>query len=223
MSTLSSEKKYTANMQYYINLDKRYQSPDHLMAKKVNLLLTLLQPNSRFIDIGCGTGEVLLRAKDKFYELVGIENNENAINFAKEKIKNISKIRLINSKDGKIPYPNEYFDSATCLDVLEHMRDSKECLREIWRVLKPQSQLIITVPNWYDIINMRFFKRNSLHVQAHSPYGWINILRETGFKKVSWRAVDFPILHFDFLAKHFAIFGMCIAIILRKEKKHNVN
>ena len=210
-------------MQYYINLDKRYQSPDHLMAKKVNLLLTLLQPNSRFIDIGCGTGEVLLRAKDKFYELVGIENNENAINFAKEKIKNISKIRLINSKDGKIPYPNEYFDSATCLDVLEHMRDSKECLREIWRVLKPQSQLIITVPNWYDIINMRFFKRNSLHVQAHSPYGWINILRETGFKKVSWRAVDFPILHFDFLAKHFAIFGMCIAIILRKEKKHNVN
>jgi len=90
MSALSSEKKYTANMQYYINLDKRYQSPDHLMAKKVNLLLTLLQPNSRFIDIGCGTGEVLLRAKDKFYELVGIENNENAINFAKEKIKNIN-------------------------------------------------------------------------------------------------------------------------------------
>jgi len=220
MNTFLSKQKDVANMQYYINMDIRYQSPNRLMAKKVNLLLTLLQPNSRFIDVGCGTGEFLLRAKDKFDELVGIDNNENAINFAKEKIKNITKMRLINSNDGKIPYPDEYFDTATCLDVLEHMRDSKECLREIWRVLKLKSQLIVTVPNWYDIINMRFFKRNSLHVQAHSPYGWINILRETGFKKVSWRAVDFPILHLDFLAKHFAIFGMCIVIILRKENKN---
>lgn len=219
MSTFPFKEKDIANMQYYINMDIRYQSPNHLMAKKVNLLLTLLQPNSRFIDIGCGTGEFLLKAKDKFDELVGIDNNENAINFAKEKIKNISKIRLINSKDGKIPYPDEYFDTATCLDVLEHMRDSKECLREIWRVLRPQSQLIITVPNWYDIINMRFLKKISLHIQAHSPYGWINILRETGFKKVSWRAVDFPILHFNFLAKHLAILGMCIVIVLRKEQK----
>lgn len=218
MSTFPFEQKDVANMQYYINMDIRYQSPNRLMAKKVNLLLTLLQPNSRFIDIGCGTGEFLLKAKDKFDELVGIDNNENAINFAKEKIKNISKIRLINSKNGKIPYPDEYFDNATCLDVLEHMRDSKECLREIWRVLRPKSQLIVTIPNWYDIINMRFFKRKSLHVQAHSPYGWINIVKKTGFKKVFWRAVDFPILHSDFLAKNLAILGMCIVIVLRKEQ-----
>jgi len=218
MNTLPSEQKDIANMQYYINMDKRYQSPGHLMAKKVNLILTLLQPSSRFIDVGCGTGELLFRTKDKYDEMVGIENNGNAINFAKEKIENIRKIRLINSQDGKIPYPDEYFNSATCLDVLEHMRDSKECLREIRRVLKPQSQLIVTVPNWYDIINTRFFKRNSLHVQAHSPYGWMNILREMGFKNVMWRAVDFPILHFDFFAKHFAIFGMCIVIVSRKEE-----
>ncbi|MHC4544016.1 MAG: class I SAM-dependent methyltransferase [Planctomycetota bacterium] len=219
MNAYPCEQKFTVNMQYYIDMDNRYRSPNNLMAKKLNMLLALLRPNTRFVDIGCGTGEFLLRAKDKFDELVGIDNNENAINFAKEKIKNTSKIRLINSKDDKIPYPDEYFDTATCLDVLEHMRDSKECLREIRRVLRPKSQLIVTVPNWYDIINMRFFKRNSLHVQAHSPYGWINILKEMGFKKVSWRAVDFPILHSDFLAKHFAIFGMCIVIVLRKEQK----
>ena len=141
------------------------------------------------------------------------------IAFAKEKTKQISKIRLININDGKIPYPDEYFNNATCLDVLEHMQDSKESLHEILRVLKWGSQLIVTVPNWYDIINMRFINKNSFHVQAHTPYGWINILRETGFKKVSWRAVDFPILHFNFLAKHFAFFGMCIVIILRKAKK----
>jgi len=219
MSTFPSEQKDIANMQYYIDMDKRYQSPGHLMAKKLNLLLTLLPPNSRFIDIGCGTGELLSRASDKFDELVGIENNRNAINFAKKKTENIRKIQLINSKDGKIPYPNEYFDNATCLDVLEHMRDSRDCLRETWRVLKPQSQLIVTVPNWYDIINIRLFKRNSFHIQAHSPYGWINILESVGFKKVTWRTVDFPILHFDSLAKHLAIFGMCVLILLKKESK----
>ncbi len=219
MNTFPTEQKDVADMQYYINMDNRYRSAGHLMAKKLNLILALLQPNSRLIDIGCGTGEFLLRASDKFDELVGIDNNENAVNFAKKKTENIQKIKLIDSKDGKIPYPDEYFDNATCLDVLEHMRDPRDCLLEIWRVLKPQSQLIVTVPNWYDIINMRLFKRNSFHVQAHSPYGWINILESAGFKKVNWRTVDFPILHSDLLAKHLAIFGMCVIILLKKESK----
>jgi 2-polyprenyl-3-methyl-5-hydroxy-6-metoxy-1,4-benzoquinol methylase len=215
MNHPTSEKKDIADMQYYISMDKRYRTSNQLMARKLNLVLNSLQPNSRFIDIGCGTGETLLRAKDKFDKLVGIDNNENAITFATEKTKSISKIRLINSKDGRIPYPDEYFDSATCLDVLEHMQNPKQCLYEIWRVLKPKSQFFVTVPNWYDIINMRF-NRDSFHVQAHTPYGWIKIIKDVGFEKVSWRAVDFPILHFDILAKHFAFFGMCILIALRK-------
>lgn len=218
MKTSSDKQEGIADDQYYIDMDKRYRSASHLMAKKANLLINLLQPKPRFIDIGCGTGEFLVRAKDIFDELVGVENNDNALNFAKKKIENIGKIRLFNSKDGKIPYPDEYFESATCLDVLEHMRDCRSCLREIRRVLKPESQLIVTVPNWYDIINSRFFNRKSFHVQAHSPYGWIKILRETGFKKIAWRAVDFPILHSDFLARHLAIFGMCIVIILKRQR-----
>ena len=216
MNNLSSEQNDVADMQYYVEMDERYRSPGHLMAKKLNLILTLLRPNSRLIDIGCGTGELLLRASDRYDELVGIENNENAVNFAARKTENIPKIRLISNQDGKIPFPDEYFDDATCLDVLEHVRDSRDCLLEIWRVLKPQSQLIITVPNWYDIINIRLFNRNSFHVQAHSPYGWINILESVGFEKITWRAVDFPILHSDTLSKHLAILGMCILILLKK-------
>ena len=216
MNNFSCEQNDVADIQYYIEMDKRYRSPGHLMAKKLNLILTMLKPNSRLIDIGSGTGELLVRASDRYDELVGIENNENAVNFAAGKTENISKIKLINNRNGKIPFPDEYFDDATCLDVIEHMRDPKECLSEIWRVLKPQSQLIVTVPNWYDIINIRLFNKNSFHVQAHSPCGWINILESVGFKKITWRAVDFPILHSETLSKHLAIFGMCILILLKK-------
>jgi len=57
MNTFPTEQKDVADMQYYINMDNRYRSAGHLMAKKLNLILALLQPNSRLIDIGCGTGE----------------------------------------------------------------------------------------------------------------------------------------------------------------------
>jgi SAM-dependent methyltransferase len=219
MNTLTYKQNDVADMQYYIDMDERYRSSGHLMAKKLNLILTLLRPGSRLIDIGCGTGELLLRASEKFQELVGIDNNDNAINFALRKTDKFRKIKLINRKDCKIPFPDEYFDNATCLDVLEHMRDSRDCLLEIWRVLKPHSQLIVTVPNWYDIINVRFFNRNSFHLQTHSPYRWINILESAGFRKITWRTVDFPIFHSELLSKHLAILGMCVLILLEKKDK----
>lgn len=52
--------------------------------------------------------------------------------------------------DGKhIPFPDNSFDAILCTQVLEHAEDVEQVCNEMVRVLKPDGQLIITVPFIY--------------------------------------------------------------------------
>lgn len=45
-----------------------------------------------------------------------------------------------------LPFRDEAFDCALCMNVLEHVRRPEACLREIHRVLKPQGFVYVMVP-----------------------------------------------------------------------------
>lgn len=71
--------------------------------------------------------------------------------------------------------PSECYDTALCFEVLEHVPDTQEALREIHRVLKPGGRLIFSVP---------FLSR--LHELPHDYYrftanGIAYLLEGTGF------------------------------------------
>ncbi|MBS3175939.1 class I SAM-dependent methyltransferase [Candidatus Woesearchaeota archaeon] len=46
----------------------------------------------------------------------------------------------------KIPFQNEQFDYVTMVAVIEHLKNPKEVIDEINRILKPNGLLIITTP-----------------------------------------------------------------------------
>lgn len=49
--------------------------------------------------------------------------------------------------DGKkLPFDSMYFDSIICTEVLEHVPNTKEIMRELYRVLKPGGRAIFTIP-----------------------------------------------------------------------------
>lgn len=49
--------------------------------------------------------------------------------------------------DGHVlPFPDASFDAVLCTEVLEHIPDPTETIREIHRVLKPGGRLILTLP-----------------------------------------------------------------------------
>lgn len=45
-----------------------------------------------------------------------------------------------------IPFPDQSFDSIVCLEVLEHIPDTKKAIAEITRVLKPGGVLLLSAP-----------------------------------------------------------------------------
>jgi SAM-dependent methyltransferase len=49
--------------------------------------------------------------------------------------------------DGKtIPFSDEYFDSALCTEVLEHLSDVDNTIKELGRVLKKGGKMLVTCP-----------------------------------------------------------------------------
>ena len=48
----------------------------------------------------------------------------------------------------RMPFPDGAFDRVIAAEVLEHIPDDWQALREIARVLRPGGQLAVTVPAW---------------------------------------------------------------------------
>lgn len=78
--------------------------------------------------------------------------------------------------DGKtFPFESDSFDSIICNQVLEHVFEPKQFLSEIFRVLKPKGNLLLTVPFVWDEHEQPFdFAR-------YSSFGLEHLLKANGF------------------------------------------
>jgi len=179
-------------------------------------VLKYVQQGEALIDVGCGIGEFTVRLKDRFHTLVGVDISQPEIEFAKKRIGNPSHVFLHCGKLESFHFPDEHFDVCLCLDVLEHVSDLPGLLKETHRILKRGGNIIVTVPNWYDIIVSKVLRLNPLHINTFTPWRWKAILKENGFEIRLYRAVDFPVIHSEFLSKKIPFLGMCVFILASK-------
>lgn len=97
--------------------------------------------NLRILDMGCGPGgNISLLAG--FGSVVGLDVSEEALKFAGKY--NFAKLVLGDGKN--LPFEDNSYELVTSLDVLEHLEDDQKAIKEAFRVLKPGSHLLISVP-----------------------------------------------------------------------------
>lgn len=95
----------------------------------------------RILDIGCGTGGNL-ETLSSFGRAEGVDISTEALEFCRAR-------GLNNVRQGAaetLPYESDSFDLVTGLDVVEHLDDDVEGLREMRRVLHPAGRLLLFVP-----------------------------------------------------------------------------
>jgi len=96
----------------------------------------------KVLDLGCGSGRHFTKSDDlQFY---GVDFSEKLLEIAKKK----NYVELKKSETNKIPYDKIFFDFVLLVRVL-HCIDSeekrKETLREVYRVLKKNGEVFISV------------------------------------------------------------------------------
>ncbi len=87
------------------------------------------------LDAGCGEGVLV----DEFHDRLAIEGVDP--NYESARVRRGSLVSL--------PYGDASFDRALCLDVLEHLSfaDQPRALAELFRVIAPGGELLVSVPN----------------------------------------------------------------------------
>lgn len=96
----------------------------------------------KVLDIGCGTG-ITLKLLEGFGQAYGMELSSEAIHFLRQR-----EVKYIVQSDAGrcLPFKDCTFSAITCLDVLEHLDNDVNLLKEIARVCKPGGHVIVTVP-----------------------------------------------------------------------------
>jgi 2-polyprenyl-3-methyl-5-hydroxy-6-metoxy-1,4-benzoquinol methylase len=88
-------------------------------------------------------------------------------------------IDLFNCEVDRFPYPDEYFDTIICCELLEHLeRDPMHMMSEIHRVAKPNGILVLTTPN---AVSVRALKAmiDGIHPHLFNKYVMPTLLPET--------------------------------------------
>ena len=97
----------------------------------------------RLLDFGCGSGSFLRRMHEEGWDVVGIDSSPTVV----------ARIRVemgLRALAGSLPHPElspASFDVITMWQVLEHVHQPLEVLREARRLLETGGRLVISVPN----------------------------------------------------------------------------
>ena len=109
----------------------------------IHQLIRRFAVKGKVLDLGAGTGKMLIELKTKGWQVAGLDNELEAIKWSK---KRKIQIKLWDIESRKFPFKANQFEAVLMLDVLEHLVNERRVLNEIKRVLKPKGVVIITVP-----------------------------------------------------------------------------
>ncbi len=112
-----------------------------------------INPEGIMLDLGCGEGRHIFGIMEKFPHLkcIGLDPHIESLDKAFEGLKFLesisnTKTNFLSGSAYSLPFSDDSFDLVVCSEVLEHLHDYKDAIKEINRVLKPGGQFLASVP-----------------------------------------------------------------------------
>ncbi len=136
---------------------------------------------TEILEVGAGIGNFteLLSKKGK---ITSIDINKYYIKDLKRRFKGLS-VGYGDVEKGIFYFKKKKFDSIICFNVLEHIKDDRKALKNMFNLLRPNGKLILLVPA-HQLLFSQF--DNSLgHFRRYNKTGIVKKLKYTGFNKIT--------------------------------------
>ena len=131
----------------YVDYDVDKQAMKPTFAKYIEMLEKFLGRRGFLLDIGAATGFFINMAKQRGWQVAGVEISEFAAAKGREKGLDVRAGTLATTG-----FSDNSFDAVSMLDVIEHVPDPEAELKLIHKALKPGGLLLINNPDagsWY--------------------------------------------------------------------------
>ena len=138
------------------------------------------------LEVGAGIGNFteLLSKKGK---LTAIDINSFYIKDLKMTFKGLS-VGYGDAEKGLYFFKNKEFDSVICFNVLEHIKDDRKALKNMFDLLRSNGKLIILIPA-HELLFSAFDKSLG-HFRRYNKNGIVKKLKDVGFKNISVRYLN---------------------------------
>ena len=139
----------------------------------------------RALELGCATGQYLVRLRDTGWLATGIEPGERPASIAKA-----AGLDVRSGTLDDIQLQSEQFELAAAWMVIEHVPDAKQTLQSLHSLLIPGGTLLFSIPNagcW----EPRFFGKYwyvwelPRHLHHFTPSSIRKLLEECGFADIT--------------------------------------
>jgi SAM-dependent methyltransferase len=130
-----------------------------------------LDPNRVALDLGCAQGSLSYFARRRGGFWVSADEDQANLIAARD----ILKKGLVRLRGEALPFRGRSFDTALCLDYLEHIDNDEGALAEIARVLKPNGEAILVTPHtgrFYFLHRLRAVLGLKLEYFGHKREGY---------------------------------------------------
>jgi SAM-dependent methyltransferase len=138
----------------------------------------------RLLDVGCSTGALVMSALRDSVDAEGVEPAAKAARAAQA-----AGLKVHSGTLSEAAYQRESFQAVTLMEVIEHLRDPGELLREISRILLPGGILVIGTGNaasWTVMLmgeRWDYFQveRYGGHISFFTPHSLTCLAQRCGF------------------------------------------
>jgi len=155
------------------------------------------------LEVGCGDGYQLAEAEKAGFAVTGIEYSRFAAENAQ---KRLQRGKVLVGEIESVDLPEESFDVCIIADVIEHVRDPRAFLQNLWARLKPGGCLLVATPtmdSWSArLMGSRWMEFKAEHLLYFTRKSLESLLWQTGFGNVHFEA-GVKCVSFSYVNEHF--------------------
>ena len=116
-----------------------------------------MKAGERLLDLGCGGGRHAFEAARRGAKVIALDAGTDEVEKVRDTLGAMYEAGEISDPEGtgavkgdalRLPFPDGAFDRVIAAEVLEHIPDDTNAMRELVRVLRPGGLMAVTVPRF---------------------------------------------------------------------------